>query len=664
MVHELQTPHFVKENVLAMLNTLFPPSLQRLPRRIPSKVFHLLRATFYRYLVLIEANGTQIFGGYVKKLETPGNKYTWMKVRSCVADYIKYADDMIQNAREVDGIEYFGGQNTGDNDTPHSACPEVGSDGDAISINQPPEPRRRSASSRTSPTETDLVYHNPHSTIPKPPTPPINTISTKNPQHPVIGPTKPYFSQELDAERRENPSLEARGKRLEQHQIISLSERPITSDDMILPGTPLLPDTPEAAKNYNFSVPINSSAAFPATSRTTPQLTGSKWLHRSYKAIPSQPSHPDLKPKASFTKLLRKKFSVGSSSTSSTLRDTFQSQNGLGISLGPSKSIENLPSFDANAGGSGRPILKKLPSIRNFDDAASINSSFRSRSGTVWAVQSIDSRADTLQSHAIEPSILANSHVAHQIKKKRSLPAIFLRKKSSPAITDSEPIYLKTDDNSERYVLLSELQPVKSMPSMRNQKLGQAKSYNTLKSVADSQATINSTIRSSRPTQGKKLTKTRSTATLKTPADSPATISSAIPKKKMQKTPKMEHSGRRDPSLQTPDPEPRPNRVRNPIKFDWDPNSDDWKSREYTRHYYLEKHRAKRFSLNDPEGGPYRPVNPIDEESEHLDRPRATPRNLVKPNAQRSDSIFQTRHTPKTPAERSYTMIDINKYVK
>jgi len=139
---------------------------------------------------------------------------------------------------------------------------------------------------------------------------------------------------------------------------------------------------------------------------------------------------------------------------------------------------------------------------------------------------------------------------------------------------------------------------------------------------------------------------------------------STIPRKRQQKTPSVEYSGRRDPSSNTPDPEPRPNRAGKPIKFNWDPNSDDWKSREYTRHYYLEKHRAKRFNLNDPEGGPYWPDTPINQESEHLDRPRATPRPLAKPNAQRSDSIFQTRHTPKTRAERGYTMIDINKYAR
>lgn len=595
MVHECQATYFVKQNALAMLNTLFPPGVQRLPHGIPAKVFHLLRSTFYRYLVLIEANGIQVFNGYVRSLEMPGNKYTWIKVRECVADYVKHAEDIIVNAREIYGIDSFSDKHTSREVIPHSRRLEARSNAGSVCISQPSVPPRQSSSGRSSSIETDLISSSHHPIIPRPPTAPASRSLRSSLQHSLIRPAIPYWGQEPETGRRDNSSLEARRRVLQEHRVIALTERPITSDDVILPGTPLLPDTPDITECNSFSIPPNSSTLSPFTSMTTPELAQSNRLDQPYEGLPPGTEPKKLRSKASFTQLLRKKFSVGSSSNSRTLRDTFENQSGLGISLGPSKSVENLPSLDPSIEGSGRPILRKLSNTVYLEDTVSINSSFRSRSGTVWALQTIDPRADALQSEAIKPSTLADSRAACQIKKKRSLREIFSKKKLSPATRDSEPVYLKTDDTYEQYVLLSELQPVQSMPGMPCRKLGKAKSCNTLKSVADSQATVRSAARGRQSTQSRKLVKTRSLGTLRSAADSQVTSKSTIQRTKLQMTPKHQPSSIKL-SPETPVPRPRSIRARKPIKFDWNPNSEDWKSREYTRQYYLEKYRAERLT--------------------------------------------------------------------
>lgn len=195
---------------------------------------------------------------------------------------------------------------------------------------------------------------------------------------------------------------------------------------------------------------------------------------------------------------------------------------------------------------------------------------------------------------------------------------------------------------------------------MGSKTIGKVKSCNTLKSTADSQ------IRPIPPNsiESKKLKKTRSLATLRNSAHAVVIDSPKMSRKKLQKTPKIEPTTKKALDFQISIPETEFIRRRKPIKFDWDLCSEDWKSREYTRQFYLEKNRARRFALNEPEGGPYRPNTKSSPGYSHSTLPRATPKALVRPNTQRPGSIFQPRHTPKTPNERYYTMIDIKKYVK
>jgi hypothetical protein len=215
--------------------------------------------------------------------------------------------------------------------------------------------------------------------------------------------------------------------------------------------------------------------------------------------------------------------------------------------------------------------------------------------------------------------------------------------------------------------LLSELQPVLSTSSILSKSaknLDKVKSCNTPKSIADSQVTIDSAASNSHFVRSKKLTRIRSFGTSKSATDSRATANSGIRRKKLQKQLKLEPDMTGDLGLTTPIPVRPWCTVRKLFNFDWDPTSDDWKSREYARLYYLKKHRAKRFGLEGPEGGPFRPIFQVNNESQDLESTQTTPKQVVKVNSQRRRTISQSRHTPKTPTERKYTMIDINKYTK
>jgi hypothetical protein len=624
MVHELQAKYFVKERVLAMLNTLFPPSAQGLPDRIPPKVLHLFRNTFYRYLVSIETNGAHVLDGYVRKLQIPGNKYSWLNVRECVEDYINQTDKMIKSARDVVGIKYFRDQCSDGRASPHSEYLTTGTTADGIDVTRPSLPSRPPSSDKAS---IDVNLANTDCTLlSKPEISQANTNTTNSRQITASRPRTPYFVQGSQTERRDSwsygdPSLEARRRVMQEHWRTASSNRPFTSDDMILPGTPLLPGTPEVGRHFPFNIPVNGPAEPTAINRT-PELGQLRWLNRPYEALNPRPKATALKSKTSFSKFIRQKFTVGSSGTSPNLRGTLTSQNGLGISLGPSNSMENFPSFGPTAGASGRPVLRKQSSMGYLEQIRTGKDAFRPTSGSVSALEAMDSRSDALRSEAIEPANLANSQPPYQIKKKRSLPAMFARKKSSPPVKDSEPACFQKDDEYERYVLLSRLQPI------QNKKLEKARSFSTLKSTADSQVTINSVVR----------------------------------RKKLQKLPNAKPSGSADPTTETPLSEPLPNKLQVPLEYNWDPNSEEWKSREYTRRYYLEKHRTKKFNLNDPEGGPIRGVR--NEESQSFECPRAAPKRPLRQNAQRSGSIFPSRHTPKTPIQKKYTVIDVNKYAK
>lgn len=108
MAHELQSTPFYKPNVLAMLNTLFPPAMKEMPNdKVDIKALNKYRATFYHHILAVEARGSGIVKEFIKKLLEPKAKHSWSETRRHLEEYISLADTMISEAKAVEGIEYF-----------------------------------------------------------------------------------------------------------------------------------------------------------------------------------------------------------------------------------------------------------------------------------------------------------------------------------------------------------------------------------------------------------------------------------------------------------------------------------------------------------------------------------------------------------------------------
>jgi hypothetical protein len=117
MVAELKSVPFYKPNVLAMLNTLFPPSIRELPNdRILPKVLHQYRSTFYRYITAVEVNGPGVMRLFEDKLQKDDNRHSWRSTWDNLQHYIELAELMIKQADAVigPGIELFVGEYTYD----------------------------------------------------------------------------------------------------------------------------------------------------------------------------------------------------------------------------------------------------------------------------------------------------------------------------------------------------------------------------------------------------------------------------------------------------------------------------------------------------------------------------------------------------------------------
>ena len=108
MVNELQGTPFYKPHILAMLNTLFPPSVKELPNdRISPMVLHRYRANFYRYALAVEANGPSALKPFIDRHLRPGSKRSWPETRRNLEIYLEQAVVMIDQATLVYGIEFF-----------------------------------------------------------------------------------------------------------------------------------------------------------------------------------------------------------------------------------------------------------------------------------------------------------------------------------------------------------------------------------------------------------------------------------------------------------------------------------------------------------------------------------------------------------------------------
>lgn len=413
----------MKENALVTLNTLFPPSERQLPRGVQLKTLQLLRATYYDFLVQVETSGLQCFNEYVQKLQIPYTKYTWTRVRECVVDYITYSEIVMQMAEDIQPVVRSQDQSTYSRTSALSPLSDSLNDIDTVCTSRQHVSLDLSESNKASSHEMDLVPSNPISVQRE--TPIVGSNEPNNVKRNHIRPIMAQFQHKSKKGHRGNSSSEARKRVLQQQRVVSMSDRHITSDDVILPGTPFLPNAPEELKLPNFHPPRQSRTVDPSSSRST-HATQLHLLQQSDDAGPSGSEQSELKQKASFTRKLRNKLSIGSSSNSNTLRSSFKSQNGLGIYLDPFKSVENLPLGDSHSRSAEGSILTKHHSISNSNATICSNGSFPHQYDYPHSLGTIYSNANALLSEDLQPSTQGSNPAGQQIKKKRSLPAFFI----------------------------------------------------------------------------------------------------------------------------------------------------------------------------------------------------------------------------------------------
>ncbi|PMD16726.1 hypothetical protein NA56DRAFT_545259, partial [Hyaloscypha hepaticicola] len=99
MISELKSDHFHKPSVLALLNTLFPPTATVLPNnRIPPKVLNQYRSSLYRYITAVEANGPSVMKAFEAKLQAESNRHSWKSTWENLQLYMWLAELMIKQA--------------------------------------------------------------------------------------------------------------------------------------------------------------------------------------------------------------------------------------------------------------------------------------------------------------------------------------------------------------------------------------------------------------------------------------------------------------------------------------------------------------------------------------------------------------------------------------
>ncbi|KAA8566188.1 hypothetical protein EYC84_008790 [Monilinia fructicola] len=108
MLHELKTKPFYKPNVLAMLNTLYPPCIKELPNSlIDLDKLRKHRAKFYNFVIEVERKDTSVLKEFELLLKNPDCKHNWVDTRENLKDYIELASKMIEQSNAIHDIGFF-----------------------------------------------------------------------------------------------------------------------------------------------------------------------------------------------------------------------------------------------------------------------------------------------------------------------------------------------------------------------------------------------------------------------------------------------------------------------------------------------------------------------------------------------------------------------------
>ena len=103
---------FSKANSIAMLNTLYPPSMSTAPtRQITLHILTSQRSAFFRYIQAVEKNGKGILKNLEHQGQRAGDANGWTVVRDVVDKYLRAANGVIEECLEASGPEYLDPKN-------------------------------------------------------------------------------------------------------------------------------------------------------------------------------------------------------------------------------------------------------------------------------------------------------------------------------------------------------------------------------------------------------------------------------------------------------------------------------------------------------------------------------------------------------------------------
>jgi hypothetical protein len=95
---------FNKPNCLAMLNTLFPPSVANHPtRQLTSEVLIRHRDGFFAYINSVEARGNGVLQDFMKQGAREGEETSWPLFREALDKYLQATGDIINKCRDTIG---------------------------------------------------------------------------------------------------------------------------------------------------------------------------------------------------------------------------------------------------------------------------------------------------------------------------------------------------------------------------------------------------------------------------------------------------------------------------------------------------------------------------------------------------------------------------------
>ncbi|KAI9801677.1 MAG: hypothetical protein M1833_002359 [Piccolia ochrophora] len=110
LINEMSLLPFNKANCLAMLNTLYPPTISSQPtRQLTAAVLQSQRNGFFRYITGVERNGAGILENLMlqgRRAER-GDENGWASVREVVDMYLRAANGVIDECSSIRGADYF-----------------------------------------------------------------------------------------------------------------------------------------------------------------------------------------------------------------------------------------------------------------------------------------------------------------------------------------------------------------------------------------------------------------------------------------------------------------------------------------------------------------------------------------------------------------------------